>query len=234
MTSADAGAVAAAGSRRQHPPSACGAARPPVAAAPSPAATPLHRPDAASRHARSRPGWCRSRSTRMHADVASYLQPSPTRPLYAGAVVLAAHDGTVVVARAFGHNLRYADGTAPSSRATSGWPPARTPSSTWPRCRSCSPRSSWCSRSRRAASTSTQPWPPTSPPSRRTARGTHRAPTAHPHVGPARMAAALQRLPHRRGALAGRTRRQPTAAPGASVPVLRPQPDHARRRSSSS
>ncbi len=47
---------------------------------------------------------------RMQADVASYLQPSPTRPLYAGAVVLAAHDATVVARRAFGHNLRYASG----------------------------------------------------------------------------------------------------------------------------
>ena len=44
-------------------------------------------------------------------DVESYLEPQANgRPMYAGAVVLAAHDGTVVTHEAVGDMLRYADG----------------------------------------------------------------------------------------------------------------------------
>ncbi|HEX7188818.1 MAG TPA: serine hydrolase [Actinomycetes bacterium] len=44
-------------------------------------------------------------------DVESYLEPQANgRPMYAGAVVLAAHDGTVVTHEAVGDALRYADG----------------------------------------------------------------------------------------------------------------------------
>ena len=39
----------------------------------------------------------------------SYLQPSPTRPMYAGGVVLAARNGVVPVHDAAGYALRYAD-----------------------------------------------------------------------------------------------------------------------------
>jgi CubicO group peptidase (beta-lactamase class C family) len=42
-------------------------------------------------------------------DIASYLQPSPTYPEYAGAVALAAHDGVIVAHDAVGYALRYAD-----------------------------------------------------------------------------------------------------------------------------
>lgn len=49
---------------------------------------------------------------RMLSDVAGFLAPQANgRPMYAGAVVLAAHDGTVVVHEAVGHALRYADGS---------------------------------------------------------------------------------------------------------------------------
>ena len=44
-------------------------------------------------------------------DVESYLEPQANgRPMYAGAVVLAAHDGTVVTHEAVGDALRYSDG----------------------------------------------------------------------------------------------------------------------------
>ncbi|MBX6355820.1 MAG: serine hydrolase [Micromonosporaceae bacterium] len=48
---------------------------------------------------------------RIATDIASYLQPSPTHPLYAGAVALAAHDGVIVAHDAAGYALRYADDT---------------------------------------------------------------------------------------------------------------------------
>ena len=47
----------------------------------------------------------------MKTDVESFLAPQANgRPMYAGAVVLAAHDGTVVAHEAVGDALRYADG----------------------------------------------------------------------------------------------------------------------------
>jgi CubicO group peptidase (beta-lactamase class C family) len=46
---------------------------------------------------------------RIATDIASYLQPSPTHPEYAGAVALAAHDGMIVAHDAVGYALRYAD-----------------------------------------------------------------------------------------------------------------------------
>jgi len=46
---------------------------------------------------------------RMSADLRSYLEPSPTRPLYAGGVVLASRHGVVPVHDAAGKALRYAD-----------------------------------------------------------------------------------------------------------------------------
>lgn len=39
----------------------------------------------------------------MAADLRSYLNPSPTHPLYAGGVVLAGHDGYVVQREAAGY-----------------------------------------------------------------------------------------------------------------------------------
>ncbi|MCZ2524807.1 serine hydrolase [Streptomyces sp. HB2AG] len=47
--------------------------------------------------------------SRIGPDVAAGLTPSSGRPLYAGAVVLAARDGVVVEESAVGHALRYAD-----------------------------------------------------------------------------------------------------------------------------
>ncbi|WP_432476680.1 serine hydrolase [Nocardioides sp. GXQ0305] len=45
----------------------------------------------------------------MSADLRSYLEPSPTRPLYAGGVVLASRHGVVPVHDAAGKAVRYAD-----------------------------------------------------------------------------------------------------------------------------
>ncbi|GAA5193749.1 serine hydrolase domain-containing protein [Rugosimonospora acidiphila] len=58
-------------------------------------------------------------------DIASYLQPSPTYPEYAGAVALAAHDGVVVARDAVGYALRYADDT-PTELPPDQWIPTRT------------------------------------------------------------------------------------------------------------
>jgi len=46
----------------------------------------------------------------MSRDLAAFLEPTPTRPLYAGGVVLAGHNGYVVQRAAAGYALRYADG----------------------------------------------------------------------------------------------------------------------------
>ncbi len=46
---------------------------------------------------------------RMSGDLRSFLEPSPTHPLYAGGVVLASRHGVVPVHDAAGHALRYAD-----------------------------------------------------------------------------------------------------------------------------
>ena len=46
---------------------------------------------------------------RMSADLRSYLEPSPTRPMYAGGVVLASRHGVVPVHDAAGKAVRYAD-----------------------------------------------------------------------------------------------------------------------------
>jgi CubicO group peptidase (beta-lactamase class C family) len=45
----------------------------------------------------------------LPADLRAYLQPSPTHPMYAGAVALAARHGVIAVHEAVGHALRYAD-----------------------------------------------------------------------------------------------------------------------------
>ena len=83
-------------------------------------------------------------------------QPTPDHPgypAYAGAVVLAAKDGVIVQHAAVGSAVKYAAVGPPptwsvwNSPPTSRSRPGPTPSSTWRRCRSCSPRSSPCSRS---------------------------------------------------------------------------------------
>jgi CubicO group peptidase (beta-lactamase class C family) len=61
----------------------------------------------------------------MATDLRSYLNPSPTRPLYAGGVVLAGHDGYVVQRAASGYALRYADGDG-TELPPDQWVPART------------------------------------------------------------------------------------------------------------
>jgi len=61
---------------------------------------------------------------RIATDIASYLQPSPTHPEYAGAVALAAHDGVVVANDAAGYALRYADDT-PTELPPDQWIPMR-------------------------------------------------------------------------------------------------------------
>jgi CubicO group peptidase (beta-lactamase class C family) len=57
-------------------------------------------------------------------DIASYLQPSPTYPEYAGAVALAAHNGVIVAHDAAGYALRYADDT-PTELPPDQWIPMR-------------------------------------------------------------------------------------------------------------
>jgi CubicO group peptidase (beta-lactamase class C family) len=47
--------------------------------------------------------------TAIATDAARYLEPSPTRPLYPGAVVLAARDGVIAAHEAMGYALRYSD-----------------------------------------------------------------------------------------------------------------------------
>ncbi|MDH2428424.1 serine hydrolase [Sphaerisporangium sp. TRM90804] len=46
---------------------------------------------------------------RIAADAARFMEPSPARPLYAGAVVIAGRDGVVAVHEAMGKAVRYAD-----------------------------------------------------------------------------------------------------------------------------
>jgi CubicO group peptidase (beta-lactamase class C family) len=60
-------------------------------------------------------------------DLAAYLNPSPTHPLYAGGVVLAGHNGYVVQRAAAGYALRYADdkGTNGTELPRDQWVPAR-------------------------------------------------------------------------------------------------------------
>jgi CubicO group peptidase (beta-lactamase class C family) len=58
-------------------------------------------------------------------DIASFLEPSPTHPQYAGAVALAAHDGVIVAHDAVGYALRYAD-DKPTPLPRDQWIPMRT------------------------------------------------------------------------------------------------------------
>ncbi|MDQ4085674.1 MAG: serine hydrolase [Actinomycetota bacterium] len=51
----------------------------------------------------------REHLARLPDTLRAYLQPSPTRPMYAGAVALAARHGVVAVHDAAGHAVRYAD-----------------------------------------------------------------------------------------------------------------------------
>jgi len=57
-------------------------------------------------------------------DIATYLQPSPVYPEYAGAVALAAHDGVIVAHDAAGYALRYAD-DKPTELPPNEWIPMR-------------------------------------------------------------------------------------------------------------
>ncbi len=61
---------------------------------------------------------------RIADDIAGYLRPSPTYPLYAGAVALAAHDGVIVAHDAAGYALRYAD-DKPTELPPGQWVPMR-------------------------------------------------------------------------------------------------------------
>ncbi len=60
----------------------------------------------------------------IRPDIASFLQPSPTFPQYAGAVALAAHDGVIVAHDAVGYALRYAD-DKPTELPRDQWIPMR-------------------------------------------------------------------------------------------------------------
>lgn len=61
----------------------------------------------------------------MATDLRAFLAPSPTKPLYAGGVVLAGHNGYVVQRAAAGYALRYADGNG-TELPQDQWVPART------------------------------------------------------------------------------------------------------------
>ena len=61
---------------------------------------------------------------RMAADLAAGLNPSPAKPLYAGGVVLAGHNGYVVQRAAAGFALRYAD-AAGTELPRDQWVPMR-------------------------------------------------------------------------------------------------------------
>ena len=69
----------------------------------------------------------------MSADLRSFLDPSPTHPLYAGGVVLASRHGVVPVHDAAGKALRYADADDRAARPTSRCRCGATRSSTWRR-----------------------------------------------------------------------------------------------------
>jgi CubicO group peptidase (beta-lactamase class C family) len=62
---------------------------------------------------------------KMATDLRAFLAPSPTKPLYAGGVVLAGHNGYVVQRAAAGYALRYADGNG-TELPQDQWIPART------------------------------------------------------------------------------------------------------------
>jgi CubicO group peptidase (beta-lactamase class C family) len=61
---------------------------------------------------------------RINDDIATYLQPSPTHPLYPGAVALAAHRGVIVAHDAVGYARRYAD-DKPTDLPADQWIPMR-------------------------------------------------------------------------------------------------------------
>ncbi|MFC7273089.1 serine hydrolase [Paractinoplanes rhizophilus] len=61
---------------------------------------------------------------RIAGDIAAYTSPSPTYPEYAGAVVLAAHNGIVVAHETTGYALRYAD-DKPTELPPDQWIPMR-------------------------------------------------------------------------------------------------------------
>jgi CubicO group peptidase (beta-lactamase class C family) len=69
-------------------------------------------------------GLVTSQIDKMAADLAAGLQPSPTKPLYAGGVVLAGHNGYVVQRAAAGYALRYAD-AAGTELPRDQWVPMR-------------------------------------------------------------------------------------------------------------
>ncbi|HEX6471167.1 MAG TPA: serine hydrolase [Streptosporangiaceae bacterium] len=60
----------------------------------------------------------------LPGDVARYMEPSPARPLYPGAVVLVARDGVIAAHRAMGYALRYAD-DKPTELPRDQWIPMR-------------------------------------------------------------------------------------------------------------
>jgi CubicO group peptidase (beta-lactamase class C family) len=57
-------------------------------------------------------------------DAAAFMEPSPVHPLYPGAVVLAARNGTIVTHEAMGYALRYAD-DKPTELPRDKWIPMR-------------------------------------------------------------------------------------------------------------
>ena len=61
---------------------------------------------------------------KLGPDIAAYTRPSPTHPLYPGAVVLAARDGVVAAHEATGYALRYSD-DAPTELPRDQWIPMR-------------------------------------------------------------------------------------------------------------
>jgi CubicO group peptidase (beta-lactamase class C family) len=61
---------------------------------------------------------------KIATDIAKYTQPSPTYPIYPGAVALAGHDGLIVAHDVTGYALRYAD-DKPTELPPDQWIPMR-------------------------------------------------------------------------------------------------------------
>ncbi|GIF74362.1 serine hydrolase domain-containing protein [Asanoa siamensis] len=83
------------------------------------------RPPVTLRHGNAREAGLTPRYVdRIQDTIASFLQPSPTHPMYPGAVALAGQDGVIVAHDAVGHALRYAD-AAGTDLPRDQWVPTR-------------------------------------------------------------------------------------------------------------
>ncbi len=184
-------------------------------------------------HHRLRPGTPKQAKllaaplAQMSADLRSFLGPSPDRPMYAGGVVLASRHGVVPVHDAAGKALRYADTETELPGRPAGAGPPRHDlrpgigDQDVHHDRGDAAGRGRAGRPRRAGGDV----PPRLRPERQGRR--HDPAPAHPHRGPAGLAAALQRLPDGRGTPRRRAGRRTRRRARRGLRLLRPQPDHA-------